>query len=69
MDSKPAVQKGEVSPRVIRNGDSSATGGDARAQGPEIFSETGAARHNDELVGPASNGTYGWRNQADGFFE
>jgi hypothetical protein len=69
MDSLPAVQKGEAEPRVTANGNASATGADAQAPVPGSFSEEWAARHNHELWGARPDGTYHWRDQADGFYE
>ena len=36
---------------------------------PEIFPEPWAARHNRQLWLTGPDGTYGWRNDATGFFD
>jgi len=54
---------------IAMNGNSSTTESDTQAPQPTHFSDEWATRHNDELWGTGPDGTYAWRNQADGFFE
>jgi hypothetical protein len=50
-------------------GDASTNGNDPWGPVPRKFEDEWAARHNEELWGAGPDGTYRWRDQADGFVE
>jgi hypothetical protein len=58
-----------VSPKRNANRTAATTRGDARAAVPRSFEDEWAERHNEEIWGAGPDGTYRWRDQADGFYE
>jgi hypothetical protein len=58
-----------TSPQANANGKAATSGDDAQAGILGSFEDEWAARHNHELWGAGPDGTYGWRDQADGVFK
>jgi len=56
-------------PQLNANAKPATTGDAAPASGHGGFEDEWAARHNHELWQAGPDGTYGWRDQADGFFK
>jgi len=54
---------------AVLTGSAPGVDGSTDCQSTEIFDEPWAARHNREIWLTGPDGTYGWRNGPDGFFD